>query len=135
MIKQLAHVCIGSNDLAASEQFYCDTLGLKKAFEFERDGTPFGFYIALGGTTFIEVFNQNEPANYERPIIRHLCLEVDDIEAFIADLRAKGVAVSDKKRGGDQSWQCWIEDPSGVRIEVQEYTDQSSQRTGKTVIR
>ena len=111
MIKQLAHVCIGANDLAESEKFYCDILGLKKTFDFEKEGAPYGFYVALGATTFIEVFIQNDPANYERPIMRHLCLEVDDIDAFIAAVRGKGTEVTDKKLGRDQSWQCWVKDP------------------------
>ena len=134
MIKQLAHVCIGANDLAESEKFYCEVLGLEKTFDFEKDGAPYGFYVALGSTTFIEVFIQNDPANYERPIMRHLCLEVDDIDAFIDSVRGKGVEVTDKKLGRDQSWQCWVKDPSGVAIEVQEYTEESSQFTGNTVM-
>ena len=134
MIKQLAHVCIGATDLAESERFYTEILGLKKKFEFVKDDKPYGFYVDLGGTTFIEVFIQNDEANYERPIIRHLCLEVEDIDQFIETVRSHNWEVTDKKQGRDQSWQCWVKDPSGVAIEVQEYTENSSQFTGNTCI-
>jgi hypothetical protein len=40
------------------------------------------------------------------------------------------VAVSDKTLGQDQSRQCWIEAPDGVRIELHEYTNASHQFTG-----
>jgi len=43
MIKQLAHINIGSHDLRASENFYCNILGLKKTFEFIKDGELYGF--------------------------------------------------------------------------------------------
>lgn len=49
MIKRLAHICIHTNDLAETQRFFCDALGLKKGFEFEKDGDLYGFYIKLGG--------------------------------------------------------------------------------------
>lgn len=133
MITRVAHICIGANDLAAAENFYCNILGMKKGFEFLKDGEPFGFYAEAGETTYIEIFQQGEEANYERPIIKHLCLEVADIEALIADVRSKGYEISDKKMGGDNSYQCWITDPSGVSIELMQYTAESSQFTGNPV--
>jgi len=133
MIMRLAHVCIGSNDLAATEHFYCEILDMEKGFEFIKDGKPFGFYIKTGELTFIEVFQQGEEANYERPIIKHLCLQVDDIDAIIADVRSKDYEITDKQFAGDNSYQCWITDPSGVSIELMQYTEESSQLTGNPV--
>ncbi len=130
MITRLAHANIVSDDLAASEHFYCDVLGMKKAFEFYKNDALYGFYVECGDTTFIEVFMQTEEVNLERPIIRHLCLEVADLDSVIATVRSRGWEISDKKRGCDQSWQAWITDPDGVRIEVMQYTEQSSQFTG-----
>ena len=60
MIKQLAHINIGTHDLAAAEHFYCDILGMDKSFEFIKDGELFGFYASAGNTTFIEVFSQEK---------------------------------------------------------------------------
>lgn len=134
MIKRLAHINIGSNNLAESEHFYCDILGLKKAFDFSKNDQPFGFYLATGEMTFIEVFIQSDPANYDRPIIKHLCLEVEDLDEVIASVRGKGWEITDKKLGVDQSWQAWITDPSGVRIEVMQYTPESSQYTGRACV-
>ncbi len=130
MIKRLAHINVISNDLAQSEYFYCEVLGLKKAFNFYKDDQLFGFYLAVGETTFIEVFIDSQPASQQNPLIRHLCLEIDDIDAVIASVRAKGWMITDKKLGTDHAWQAWITDPSGVSIEVMQYTEQSSQYTG-----
>lgn len=134
MIKRLAHICIGANNLDESEHFYCDILGMKKGFEFIRDDRRYGFYIEAGETTFIEIFTQEHAANYDRPIIRHLCLETDDIDGVIARARGMGWEITDKKMGGDKSWQCWITDPSGVSIEIMQYTPESSQYTGSPCI-
>jgi catechol 2,3-dioxygenase-like lactoylglutathione lyase family enzyme len=131
MIKQLAHINIGAHDLKASEEFYCNILGLEKTFEFIKDGELFGFYAGVGKNTFIEVFQQEQKSEQVSHLIHHLCLEVTDLEAVVNTIREKGWQVSDMVLGGDQSWQAWTEDPSGVPIELMQYTEQSSQFTGE----
>jgi catechol 2,3-dioxygenase-like lactoylglutathione lyase family enzyme len=134
MIKRLAHVNILSKDLAASEHFYCEVLGMKRVFDFLENDTLFGFYLDAGEMTFIEIFKQREAVNLDRPLIPHLCFEVEDIDATIAAIRSKGWAITDKKQGGDQAWQAWMTDPDGVAIEVMQYTKESSHFTGKPCI-
>lgn len=131
MIKQLAHINIGSYDLKASEHFYCDVLGMEKTFEFIKNGELFGFYVQAGNSTFIEVFFEEQELEDHPTLLRHLCFEVEDLEAVIAELREKGWQVSEKKFGGDKSWQAWLSDPSGVPIELMQYTQASSQFTGE----
>jgi len=58
---------------------------------------------------------------------RHICLEVDDIESTVQELRDRGIEVSDPKLGKDQSWQVWITDPDGNRFELHQYTPESWQ--------
>jgi glyoxylase I family protein len=130
MIKQLAHINIGSLDLADSEHFYCHVLGLEKTFEFIKDGELYGFYVGAGNRTFVEVFIEEREIGEKPSMIQHLCLEVEDLEAAINEIRVKGWEISDKKFGCDNSWQAWITDPSGVQIELMQYTKDSSQFTG-----
>ena len=105
MIKGIAHACYTVRDLDAAVAFYCGKLGLKPAFDFIRDnGERFGVYIH-----------------------RHLCLEVDDLAATVAEFRGRGVQITDAKLGGDNSWQAWITDPDGNRIELHQYTPESKQ--------
>ena len=131
MIKQLAHINIGSYDLSASENFYCNVLGMEKTFEFIKDGELYGFYAGAGNTTFVEVFIEENEIGDMPTIIRHLCLEVEDLDATIAEIRMNDWEIADKKFGSDKSWQAWITDPSGVEIELMQYTEESSQFTGK----
>ena len=131
MIKQLAHINIGSYDLSASENFYCNLLGMEKTFEFIKDGELYGFYAGAGNTTFVEVFIEENEIGDMPTIIRHLCLEVEDLDATIAEIRMNDWEITDKKFGSDNSWQAWITDPSGVEIELMQYTEESSQFTGK----
>lgn len=129
MIKQLAHLCIHSRDLDATRRFYCDVLGAEIAFDFQRAGKGFGYYLKLGGNTFIEVF-EDEPGGEGH--IRHMALEVDDIEAVVKVLREHGAEASDPQFGDDYAWQAWTTDPNGVRIEFHQYTNRSLQLVGGT---
>ena len=128
MITGFAHVCFIVTDLDASIAFYRDKLGLTPAFDFRNDnGARFGIYLHVGGRSFIELFQGQvaEPAAGQS--FQHICLEVDDIEATVADLRAKGVEVGAVSLGGDHSWQAWLSDPDGNRIELHAYTLESKQ--------
>ena len=52
------------------------------------------------------------------------------IDDAVAHIRAAGVAVTDKKFACDDTYQAWITDPNGVRIELFEYTPKSAQLVG-----
>jgi glyoxylase I family protein len=129
-VKQVAHVCMMTHDLAASEHFYCDVLGLNKAFEFSKNGERIGFYIETGARTWIEVFHHREAPFPTYGAINHFCLEVTSIDEAIRKIRAKGVEITDKKYGVDDTWQAWTRGPSGERIEHFEYTAKSAQFKG-----
>ena len=130
MIKQLAHVCIHSTDLEKTRWFYCDVLGGEVAFDFDKNGSLYGYYFRLGGNTFIEVFAGEAGAAGGH--IKHMCLEVEDIDRLVEVLKENGIAVTAKKLGGDNAWQVWTEDPNGVRIEFHQYTKDAMQLVGGT---
>ena len=131
MITGIAHVCIVARDLAATERFYCRGLGLAKTFRFLKNDREIGYYLRVNETNFIEVFQDTEASTAAQPLIRHVCLQVASLDPVIARLRQHGYEVTEKKLGADQSWQAWTADPGGVKIELHEYTLNSSQTTGK----
>ncbi len=128
MITGLAHACFTVSDLETSLEFYRDGLGLKPAFDFVNDeGQRFGIYLHLGGRNFVELFEGEVGEPADQPSYRHICMEVDDIETTVAMLRERGIEVSNIKMGKDHSYQAWITDPDGNRIELHHYTPESWQ--------
>lgn len=130
LIKQVAHVCIFAHDLKATEEFWSGVLGLPIAFRFTRNGAAYGFYLDAGGRTNVEVFEKGESSFSDANQINHICLEVHSLDEAIAAIRAKGVNITDKKLGVDETWQAWTADPNGVKIELFEYTTKSAQFVG-----
>ena len=125
-IRQLAHVCLFSHDLAAAEAFYVGALGLRKCFDFTKKGAWVGLYLATGERTFIEIFLNSEAPFAKTGQVNHLCLEVPDLPAAVAELRGKGIEVTEPKYGCDDTWQAWLKDPSGTPIELFQYTAKSA---------
>ena len=130
-VKQVAHVCIFAHDLEETRAFYRDVLGLDTAFNFLRDGAVFGFYLNAGGRSHVEVFQKTDTRFDESNQINHLCLEVESIDDAIAHAQSVGVEPTrPKKIGCDNTYQCWLTDPNGVKIELFEYTSESAQFKG-----
>ncbi len=128
MITALAHTCYVVRDLDAALHFYVDQLGLTPAFDFVKDdGVRFGIYLHVGGRSFIELFQGAHADRVDGQSYGHLCLEVDDIQATTAAITAAGAAVEPISLGSDQSWQAWLTDPDGNRIELHQYTPESWQ--------
>ncbi len=128
MITGLAHICFIVKDIEASVHFYQDQLGLRHGFDFlDEKGARCGLYLHCGERTSIELFQREPVAAEEKTSYQHCCLEVDDIDATVAQLRANGVEVTDPVLGDDHAWQAWLRDPDGNRIELHAYTPESKQ--------
>jgi catechol 2,3-dioxygenase-like lactoylglutathione lyase family enzyme len=128
VITGLAHVCFVVSDLEASIKFYTKVLGLTPAFNFTNEqGERFGIYLHVGGRTFVELFQGDLAARAEKQSYQHFCLEVDDFDKTVEELRSRGAEVTDVKLGMDRSWQAWLADPDGNRFELHGYTAESRQ--------
>ena len=132
MFTRIAHICLNVRNLQQSLDFYT-RLGLVPVFRFTRKGVPFGVYLKLADSAFIELF---EDAKLEMPVntgLIHFCLETEDLDGLMTDLRTRGIAFSEKKLGCDHTWQIWLKDPDGNAFEVHQYTPRSMQFTGGSV--
>ena len=130
MITRIAHVCINARDLNRSIAFYEKILRLKRKFNFLRGELLIGAYFEICMGNYIEIF-ENRDAEIVNTGLVHLCLETDDTDELIRWLDKNNIQHTDKKSGCDNSFQIWINDPDGNKIEIHEYTPASAQLTGK----
>jgi glyoxylase I family protein len=129
-VRQIAHVCIFARDLEATAKWYREVLGFDIAFNFSKDGKPFGYYLDAGGGSYVEVFLKPEAEFAETDRINHICFEMVDLDAALAHFDTLGVTYRPKKLGVDETWQSWITDPNGTKIELFQYTGKSAQFAG-----
>jgi catechol 2,3-dioxygenase-like lactoylglutathione lyase family enzyme len=77
-------------------------VGLAPGFDFINDqGERFGVYLHLADRSFLELFQGEADKPAAGQSYRHFCLEMDDLEAEVARLRAAGVQVTDPHLGSD----------------------------------
>lgn len=125
---KLAHVCIESADLEATERFY-ECLGLTRQFEFRNPaGLLIGYYLKFDNHTFLEVIRVMKPR--VEGAVRHFAIESDDVQALYEKLVAAGYQPTPKRLGGDHTWMVTCHDPNGVFIELHEYGPRSMQLHG-----
>lgn len=96
-LRQIHHIAIIASDYARSKAFYCDVLGFTLMGEFYREARDsWKGDLALNGQYTIELFSfPAPPARPSRPEacgLRHLAFSVDDIDAAVAHLEARGVS-------------------------------------------
>lgn len=102
-IKRIDHIAIVVESLEAALAVYRDSLGMTLARQeaFPEQDVKIGFLPS--GDTEIELL---EPTNPDSGIARylaqrgeglhHICLEVDDLEATLAELKSRGVRLIDE---------------------------------------
>jgi catechol 2,3-dioxygenase-like lactoylglutathione lyase family enzyme len=106
---------IRPTDLERSLAFYRDGLGLAIARQF-GSGTGRGVVFFTGGG-LLEVVGQRPPSGDPADSGLALWLQVRDMQATVADLGARGLAIT---RGPQlEPWglvEAWVDDPDGLRI-------------------
>jgi glyoxylase I family protein len=105
------HVSINVDDVDAALGFYTDVMGLSP-----RDDRP---DFAFGGA-WLDAGGQQVHLVEGRPpegLGQHFALLVADLEATVAELRDRGVAVSDPQPVGP-SRQAFLADPCGNLVEL-----------------
>lgn len=156
MLKCVSHVSFLVSDMEKSLQFYCNVLGMKKAFEVnDDDNNPWLIYLKVCEGQFIELFYGGSPKSASGNDISedafkatqkisdptsnikagnpsgyvHLCLEVDNIFDIAATLKKEGITLDiELKMGKDLNYQCWASDPDGNKIEFMQISPKSPQR-------
>ena len=130
-VKRIDHVGIAVSDLAAAKRLYEDLLGLKLTREevVESQGVRTHFYPIAGvKLELLESVTPDGPIarHLEKrgPGMQHLAVEVDDIVAAIAELKAKGVRMLDEtpREGVENSRIAFVhpKDTHGVLLELVE---------------
>jgi glyoxylase I family protein len=109
----LHHVSINVSDAPAALAFYTTVLGLRQ----RSDRPDFSFDGAWldAGAQQVHLIAGEVPPNCGQ----HFALAVEDLDAVVAELRAKGVSVTDPVPVG-AGRQSFLDDPSGNRVELQE---------------
>ncbi|WP_394749288.1 VOC family protein [Spongiimicrobium salis] len=116
------HFSMVVDDVDRSAAFYGEVLNLKETPH--PDNSPGFRWFIVNGNSQIHLI-QKEFTPFEKNKSMHLCLATENLDAFIAHLKKKGVVFYDwpgKKNSitnrSDGVKQIYIQDPDGYWVEV-----------------
>ncbi|WP_087016020.1 VOC family protein [Thaumasiovibrio subtropicus] len=126
MLKGVHHVAIICSDYARSKHFYTKVLGLDIVHEVYREARDsYKLDLALPDGSQIELFSfplaPSRPSYPEAQGLRHLAFCVEDIDAVVSKLVARGVACEPIRV--DEYTQrrfTFFADPDGLPLELYE---------------
>ena len=102
-LKRVEHVAIAVKDMSKMQEIFENKLGIKMEYEekFPQYNTKIAMYPI--GDTYLEVLESNDPKTETSRWIEehgeglfHICLEVEDIDSALSELRDKGVNLLDE---------------------------------------
>ncbi len=140
-IQRLEHVGIVVDDLAAAIEFFVE-LGLEPGGKGQVEGESVDRIVALDGVRAelamlrtpdghgeIELVKFHSPptedgdpqAPSNAPGLRHLAFLVEDIDAMVAGLRARGTELVGELVRYENSYRlCYVRGPAGIIVELAE---------------
>lgn len=140
-INRIDHVSINVNDLSAAKAFFLE-LGLEVQAEWEMDGEQLDRIVGLrdvkttcvgmgmpDGQAWVELVQfqtpRDEKGNQQSFAntlgIRHICFNVNDIEAIVSKLKKNGTAVFSEIQQYEESYKlCYVRGPEGIILELAE---------------
>lgn len=132
---KFAHVALNCRDLLAVERFYTKHFGFRRArvIDLGADGQ---IVFLKAGEVYLELFQASEAAPVSAPEndgpgwpgVRHLAFQVDDVDAWLAEM-GEAAEISLGPLAFDDfipGWKTvWVRDPEGTIVEVsQGFVDQ-----------
>jgi methylmalonyl-CoA/ethylmalonyl-CoA epimerase len=131
MIKRIDHIAIVVEDIDRALEFWHDALGLDLAhLEAVPEQAATVAFLPAGESEVELVVPTDATSGMARylakrgPGLHHLCLEVDDLEATLAQLKQKGIRLIDETpkvgAGGKRLAFIHPESAQGVLVELYE---------------
>jgi lactoylglutathione lyase len=127
-IKRILHTRYRVNDLQKTVAFYKDALGLEEVSRHRSSrGSELVFVKAPQSEELIELcyFPGSGPVQVQ-PDLTHLAFEVEDMDAFVKEIEAKGYKLSEApSRSSSGNVIAFIDAPEGYEVELIQYAKKS----------
>lgn len=115
-IRQVDHINVVTERLEETRAFYVEALGLtvgwRPPFQVE------GYWLYAGRHPVVHIQQATVPVGGSAACaLNHAAFTVEDLDALLARLEARGVPFTVRNVPGTRDRQAFFEDPNGVRLE------------------
>jgi catechol 2,3-dioxygenase-like lactoylglutathione lyase family enzyme len=124
VVTGLEHLLVLTDDIDATRDFWCDALGLEVG---ERPPLPFpGYWLYSREVPCVHIAERTAYADHSgrigipasREAVDHVAFNGDDYDGIVSRLEQRAVEAARNDPPGAGLRQLFIEDPNGVKIEI-----------------
>jgi catechol 2,3-dioxygenase-like lactoylglutathione lyase family enzyme len=112
----MSHFTILTKDVAATEAFYAEMLGLKAGYRppISRPGV----WLYAGDQPVLHVIDPIKMPSEPAGVLDHMAFNATGIKEVAAKLKARGIDYALQQQGETGMWQMFFLDVNGAKVEL-----------------
>jgi catechol 2,3-dioxygenase-like lactoylglutathione lyase family enzyme len=110
------HFTLLTKDVAATEDFYGDLLGLKSGYRppISRPGV----WLYAGDDPILHVVDPVKMPAEAHGVLDHMAFTATGLKEVVSKLKRRGVHYELRQQGETGAWQLFFHDPNGAKVEL-----------------
>ena len=122
-IRIVDHINIATPRLEETRRFYVDVLGLREGYRPASIAVE-GYWLYAGERPIVHMqTTERDVVASTASALNHFAFDVDDLDALVARLERADYPFRRVDVAGTRIRQAFLEDPAGVRLELNENPD------------
>ena len=115
-VRGMNHFTLLTKDVAATEDFYGDLLGLKAGYRppISRPGV----WLYAGDDPVLHVIDPVKMPNQPNGVLDHMAFTATGLKDVVAKLNRRGLKYDLRQQGETGAWQLFFHDPNGAKVEL-----------------
>lgn len=115
-ITGMNHFTVLTDDVPRTVDFYCRVLGLRDG---DRPPLTFpGAWLYAGSEPVLHIVGGRSRDALKPGVIDHMAFSAQGLDATLERLRRAGIEHVCRQQPGTGSWQVFVHDPNGARVEL-----------------
>ena len=110
------HFTLLTKDVAATEEFYGDLLGLKSGYRppISRPGV----WLYSGANPILHVIDPVKMPGEAHGVLDHMAFTATGLKEVVGKLKLRSVRYELRRQGETGAWQLFFHDPNGAKVEL-----------------
>jgi catechol 2,3-dioxygenase-like lactoylglutathione lyase family enzyme len=115
-VSAMNHFTLLTKDVATTEDFYGDLLGLKAGYRppISRPGV----WLYAGQHPILHVIDPINMPPQAHGVLDHMAFTATGLKDVVAKLKQRGVKYDLRQQGETGAWQLFFHDPNGAKVEL-----------------
>jgi catechol 2,3-dioxygenase-like lactoylglutathione lyase family enzyme len=118
MIHGMNHFTITAEDRDKTLDFYCNLLGLVEGHRPDLGFPGAWLYPPGGRQAVLHIYWDRPMPNPRTGVIDHMAFTSSDLAAVKARIEARGLDYRLQQQAGAGTWQLFLNDPNGAKVEL-----------------